>query len=623
MFRILLPSLLVLAASASTPVPSGAEGGVRGTTTAAPGRPAAADEVLIHRLAPGETLESIADAAFVARVHLAEARAFNRLRAGQKLPAGYPLRLKAGWIRHQRLAAEVVSFSGPSLVDVGGASTPVALGMLLTEGDRIRTSANGFVTLRLEDGSKIALPSNSRVRIDRLRRLALSGAVDRRFQLDEGKVDAKVTPLKPDGSRFLITTPVSVAAVRGTRYRVTFTPETMRATTGVVEGRVAVGTPGDIAAADGVVLNALQGTVSTETGVRQPVRLPAAPMIESVTAAPADGSLSVRFRPLAGATRYIVAVSRDAEGLDLVRESETASNRFTEKGLPAGRYHVQVMAVDPLGLAGIPTHRAVDQPVGGKSGSAKDPSQDGVASIAADPAMPGAIEEGSAFDDPATPAGNAPSPGGGSGFSGGAGPVGSGQPFVPFAASPFGSGLGGAPPGGNGGNGGNGEAPGGGEPGGSEPGGGPGGGPGGEEGGPVVVPPTDGGPGGGAPGAGAPGVGPGVPGGVPGPGSDGGPGGQEGGPVVVPPPDGGAGPGLPGGDFGGNPPGGEPAGPPGPDPGPGNGDGGTVIPNVPVEPPPAPVVPEPATWLLLLAGFGLVGHAVRRQRARQAADAAH
>ncbi len=53
------------------------------------------------------------------------------------------------------------------------------------------------------------------------------------------------------------------------------------------------------------------------------------------------------------------------------------------------------------------------------------------------------------------------------------------------------------------------------------------------------------------------------------------------------------------GGSGGSPPGGQPPG------------GGTVLPPVV---PPVGAVPEPATWLMLIAGFGVIGGAMRRRR---------
>ena len=43
----------------------------------------------------------------------------------------------------------------------------------------------------------------------------------------------------------------------------------------------------------------------------------------------------------------------------------------------------------------------------------------------------------------------------------------------------------------------------------------------------------------------------------------------------------------------------------------GGGGGGTII---PPPPPPVPGVPEPSVWLMLIAGFGTIGAAMRRER---------
>jgi hypothetical protein len=68
------------------------------------------------------------------------------------------------------------------------------------------------------------------------------------------------------------------------------------------------------------------------------------------------------------------------------------------------------------------------------------------------------------------------------------------------------------------------------------------------------------------------------------------------------------------------PPGGG-GGPGGPTP-PGGGGGGVIIPNPPGEnpppPPPPPPVPEPATWAMMLLGFGLVGWRLRGGKRRTA-----
>lgn len=563
MLRLILPSMLVLAASASTPVPSGAAGEVR--VPAAQTSRSDTDEIIIHRMRPGETTAGIADTALVSAAVLPDVLALNRITPKQALPTGFPLRLRAAWLRHDLLTAEVIAFTGPSRVEIGGGSTPVALGMSLTEGDRIRTSANAFVTLRLGDGSKVALPSNSNVRIERLRQLALTGAVDRRFRLDEGGVDTKVTPLKPDGSRFLITTPVSVAAVRGTRYRVSYTPASLRATTEVLEGRVAVSKPASAAAANGFLLTPGFGVVADRMKVFNPVRLLAAPVIDGAAAIQSGQTVDFRLRPLSGAERYRIEISRDEEGLDRIAARETTETRLSFDGIGNGRYHVHVLAIDANGLAGIPASQPFDRRTDKAPGLAHSDGSDGtngVQQLTLGPSGDPVMEEGSTMGDgpgidqfalgfePAVDDGAWADDGAssGSGWFGG----GSGGPF------------GRAPWFGGGGGGGGGVVPAEGD----EDGGN------GSSGG--VVPVTPPGNGGGS--------------------GDGSSGGSSGGGSS----NGGSGGG--GGSAGGAGNGGETAGPDGP-----------FLPTLP-ETGPTTLVPEPATWMMLVTGFGLIGGMVRRRR---------
>lgn len=53
----------------------------------------------------------------------------------------------------------------------------------------------------------------------------------------------------------------------------------------------------------------------------------------------------------------------------------------------------------------------------------------------------------------------------------------------------------------------------------------------------------------------------------------------------------------------------------------GGGGGYIIIPDKPGTPdvPPPSAVPEPATWTMMIAGFGLIGGAMRRQKAKQGA----
>ena len=92
--------------------------------------------------------------------------------------------------------------------------------MPLSEGQWIITGPGAFATFELEDASRVTLPSNTRVRIAKLRQTLLNNAPQRVFQLDQGKGTISATPTPTPGARFEVRTPVSVSAVRGTEFRV-------------------------------------------------------------------------------------------------------------------------------------------------------------------------------------------------------------------------------------------------------------------------------------------------------------------------------------------------------------------------------------------------------------------
>ena len=359
MLRFAIPSLLVLIASSSLPLPESNAG----VTSNAGGE---VDEIIIYRTMEGESLKGLADKWFVNPANWQRAQAMNRIGDPEKLPANYPLKLRASWLKSTPMAAEVIAFRGQASADLAGETNPVVIGMKLAEGDRVQTGTNGFVTLRLPDGSIVSLPSNSAVRMERLRTVALTGALDRRFALEKGRTEAQVEPLIVPGSRFLINTPVSVAAVRGTRYRVSYVPAEMKALTEVLEGRVAVGKAAD--AAGGTLLTPGHGVVATARSVSGALALLPAPLFDGMAGVQSGAFVQIRVKPVQGAVRYSIEITRDRDGMQKVAlmESDTPEGRVPDIG--NGQYYAHVSAVGREGLIGLPGRYGFERrvPVSGK-----------------------------------------------------------------------------------------------------------------------------------------------------------------------------------------------------------------------------------------------------------------
>ncbi|WP_448581840.1 FecR domain-containing protein [Thermaurantiacus sp.] len=344
--------LLLLMTSAS--VPHWAAGPVMFASAAEGG------DFVVYETGPGDTLIALAEAHFRDPALWRNARAANaRLLASvdpmRPLSPGMRLRLDTAWLRRTPAKAAVTSFRGDVRVHAGGTTRPAQIGLLVGEGEGVETGTAGFVTLRLPDGSEISLPTSSAIRFDRLRRYSLNGALDRRIRLISGGTSARVVPLADPTSRHEVTTPVGVAAVRGTAFRVRYTPGAARASAGVLEGRVGV-TAG---AAPERLLPAGTGLVFSAAGPGAVTPLPAPPVPLDMPALQAGATARFAVRPEAGRT-FRAIVATDPEMRDPLAEIESANGRFAISGLASGRYHLVVTAVTAEGLEGMPAHFSFD-----------------------------------------------------------------------------------------------------------------------------------------------------------------------------------------------------------------------------------------------------------------------
>ncbi len=343
--RALLVPLLLL--GGITPaIPQGSREAARALAEAE-----AAGGRVTYRMAKGDTLEGLARAHFVRPELWRRAQAANRISDPRRIPVGRELVLNTAWLNARPVEAEVTAFRGEVTVTRGGQTVSVAVGTRVREGDLVSTAKNGFVTFTMPDASLVTMPSSSTVRIARLRQFTLGEAIERRFELVSGRAEARVTPFKSPQSSFEITTPVAVAAVRGTRFRIRYTPEAFRATQETIEGKVGVKGSRDVEQ----LVTAGFGTFATaRDGVAAPRPLLPAPVIEQPAKVQAGQKVVFRFRPVPGARRYLVELATDAGFLDRFASIETDEPVAEFEDVPNGTLFVRASAIDDLGLVGRP-----------------------------------------------------------------------------------------------------------------------------------------------------------------------------------------------------------------------------------------------------------------------------
>jgi hypothetical protein len=299
-----------------------------------------------YTVRPGDTLLSLARLYMTSQNAYLTVQKMNQVRDPKHLPIGSTLIVPKVLLRTEPIVGEISAFRGA--VTVSG--QPAAVGMPIREGVRVETGANAFATMKLPDGSAISLPSQSRIFVETLRRVMLSGSLDRNFRLEAGRSRSTVTPIKDPGSNFRVTTPLSVSAVRGTDFRVAVESEGGgRALTEVVGGTVGVATR--IGHAETSVPKAY-GIVGTPAGLGEPVALLPPPVLVKVEKT--DNGAIITSKPVDGASKYRTQLATDLAFQDIFDEvlSDTPSATFTLGG--DVKFYVRLTAIAASGLEGLP-----------------------------------------------------------------------------------------------------------------------------------------------------------------------------------------------------------------------------------------------------------------------------
>lgn len=333
---------------------------------------AAADATVDYQVKPRDTLEGIARRYLLSRSDIALLRRINGVRNPRRLPVGMVLRAPLARLRRESMELTVVAFAGK--VAAGGSSTfaPVRSGTHVREGEIIETGPNSFVTLAYGDGSLMTLPSLTRARIEDLHRLLLNDSIERRVLIERGRGEYQVTPLRAPRDRFEVRTPMAVAAVRGTEFRVNFDPGRETSALEVLEGRV-----GERAAASedtAVVTGGAAAVRAPGIEGRLLVPLPAAPDLERPGRVQDEADVAFAIASPKGGYDYRVQLSRDAGFTDLFAETMADHGQASFAGVANGTFFVRVTAIEGHGVEGLPTTYAFERSFTSLTGDVKGPA---------------------------------------------------------------------------------------------------------------------------------------------------------------------------------------------------------------------------------------------------------
>lgn len=308
---------------------------------------AAPEDMLAYRMQKGDNLNLLAQRHMVNIGAVKTVQRVNGIRNPYAIPVGTIVRIPYRLLKYKPETARLVAWRGN--VAIGRSNAPT-VGMELGEGINIATGQGGFVTLQLSNGSRVSIPSQSSVRIAKMREYLINGALDYELAVDKGRINTKATPLKNPDSRYRIRTPIAVSAVRGTEFRVKLTGDDVPSLTEVLEGTVAVGAPEAAQATDvpkGV------GMAVTSSGDSSTEKLLPAPELVSPGKVQKEEKLIFTAQAVPGAARYRAILATDASMAEVFEEAVSDTTDITFPAIPKGKYFVRVSAFSPTGFEGF------------------------------------------------------------------------------------------------------------------------------------------------------------------------------------------------------------------------------------------------------------------------------
>lgn len=316
------------------------------SSTAAVAAPPPRSDELVYTVRRGDTLIDLAKRGFRRQVDYLVAQRHNRIANPRALQPGSALRIPFRILKTQPIGAKVVAFRGAALV----AGAKPRVGTPVREGAVLQTGADAFLAIELADGSLLTLPSRSRMKVSSLHRIVLTGDVVKRFELIDGRTETEVQKAKSPGDRFEIQTPVSVAAVRGTKFRVTFGDDASIAGASVLEGAVSVA-----AGNRSVEVPQGKGLVASAAGPGEPVALLPKPLLENPDKLQDEELVTFAVQPVAGARSYRLQLAADAGFIETFAEAENPGTKLAFSGIPNGSFFARVTAISPEEIEGFPS----------------------------------------------------------------------------------------------------------------------------------------------------------------------------------------------------------------------------------------------------------------------------
>lgn len=222
-------------------------------------------------------------------------------------------------------------------------------GDILSEGAEIRVGENSYASLQFEDGSISRMFSQSSLKLAQLPAVEPKLRKSTRLHLDRGTVDVSVIPRDSKKAPFEVTTPLAVAAVRGTQFGVSLT-QSQQTSSYVTHGIVALSgsAPTKKHKVHSALIQAGQAAVVSTDGVVGKVLLrPAAPSLDNLPAVISDEDfIRLNIPALSNVKMYQAHIASDTALEKIMRNADFNTSAILFSALPDGEYTIGVRTIN-------------------------------------------------------------------------------------------------------------------------------------------------------------------------------------------------------------------------------------------------------------------------------------
>lgn len=193
---------------------------------------------IAYKIKSGDNISKLAQKYLIQSANLEEIQKVNHLQNIDLLKIGSNLNIPRQLVRTKPSVATIIGLSCATAVRVDNSTKPLTIGSLVAEGAVIEVPAECHASLLLEDGSVIRLPSSASLKITTLRKNSLESAPEVKLDLARGRIELDVNKNRSKSTPFEVRTPLSIMGVRGTEFRVGYSPDEQQAQVEVLGGTV-------------------------------------------------------------------------------------------------------------------------------------------------------------------------------------------------------------------------------------------------------------------------------------------------------------------------------------------------------------------------------------------------